>query len=1205
MTHLEFLRRIETAVLSCVSSDPIHRQQAYKFVEEIKSNPIQSISIGFEFFNKNQLFDPLVKHFGLQCIEETIKYKWTSLDSQLKLSIKERLWLLMTEHDQLPVHLKTILVRCVCEIAKREWPQQWPLFLDELVALSKLNSTNDYSLLILAYLIEDVIVLQTLNSIRKRDIQTTLLQHGNKLVEFIEYFLDLPNTISSSLYALTMFATFLPIDLFFTTKIIHKIVLLLNSPIHRMKAAEFLSVISDRRGKYEERLPLLQLFLYLFQNGSHYNDVYSTVDIKQSNDMYDFMKQYAMVITALCDQLCYLCGGEGLNKKAPLPEQCSNGTFLQLLLALMQHPSIYIALYGYQMWLQLVRANIIQENDYQNILPLIFRALCHSLVKQPYKKTNDGQDVALSYIHHDFEDEPDYQKFIGKNRAILIRSINIICNTSEHLSIAIRIGFDYADYCFQSVNIQNLLLFESLVSYWQIIEKHLRLLLKPLEPFNNRKLLSSTDELSFCQRGQALIEKLLSINNDNNLEFLAYSLRLLTNLYVFTRGENTWTQRILEHLFRTITTERQMVPKSNPLQKQASCLIDLCLNYGHTIVIYFNDLFKVTQDLVRQQTSMEQQTKLAGWQWSILVECLAILLNHFESFEQKAIFINELVQPFAQILSKFDLHVNDLRSFIDYIGLKPTPDAISASNQRLIFLSIHILCGLLRRITLPTDPTICSNGGYQETFDGIVYIRNPAAPSFIQLTHCFFKLLTYCHALHSPDSPLSKSSLSFLSTMTDADKAVYLQQQDNNEDANILSTTQTNSPILSTNDRRLHNRFSSFLDRLEILIGTYLTLKPDLYKLKDSLNIIGTTLFSSLEYIPDFRLQNIVRYCFLPFVRHCPMSTIMIPIFESLLPFMYTKLKDKWKIITERQSIKVTNGNIHESNDNLYQTQERCEEEVIEEQVTCYLTRDFIGVIKNLLIRQHNNSDNLGQLSNGNDIDETSMDEIMITTDEQSRKPSGQTRYHQMPSDFALKVLQDSPIICQYCLLILFDGLSWPDTSSVTKMAQICQALVKHLSILINGNNDFLRQLYIYILCALKIHGDNEPIACTLLSLATLMYDTFQQTSSNLFDSVHMEIPDVTNEQVNNYRDKMLRQVSGKPLSDKQKRDILKQLVQPLMGQNVAQMFKREPLALNNLPPLIRFSKRSLHPVLQHHQQSNVDNEDDHGLANLFQHTDD
>ncbi|CAF4643711.1 unnamed protein product [Rotaria sp. Silwood1] len=391
MTNLDFLRQIETAVLSCVSSDPIRRQQAYTFVEEIKSNPTQSVSVGFEFFNKNQQFDPLVKHFGLQCIEETIKYKWTSLDPQLKLSIKERLWLLMTEHDQLPVHLKTILVRCVCEIAKREWPQQWPLFLDELVALSKLNSTNDYSLLILAYLIEDVIVLQTLNSIRKRDIQTTLLQHGTKLLEFIEYFLDLPNTISSSLYALTMFATFLPIDIFFSTKIIDKIVYLLNSSIHRMKAAEFLSVISDRRGKYEERLPLLQLFSYLFQNGSHYNDLYTVIKTQQSNDIYDFMKQYAMVITALCDQLCYLCGGEDLNKKTTLPEQFSNGKFLQVLLTLMQHPSIYISLYGYQMWLQLIKANIFQDNDYQNILPIVLRALCHSLVKQPYKKTDVEQ----------------------------------------------------------------------------------------------------------------------------------------------------------------------------------------------------------------------------------------------------------------------------------------------------------------------------------------------------------------------------------------------------------------------------------------------------------------------------------------------------------------------------------------------------------------------------------------------------------------------------------------------------------------------------------------------------------------------------------------------------------------------------------------------------------------------------------------------
>ena len=256
-----------------------------------------------------------------------------------------------------------------------------------------MNSTtnNDYALLILAYLVEDVIVLQTLNSTRKRDMQSTLLLHGKKLVGFIEQFLDAPSTISSSLYALTMFATFIPVEIFFSTKIIDKIICLLNSPVHRMKAAEFLSVIADRRGKYEERLGLLELFSYLFQHGSAYNDFFSSTQTKQPNDVYDFMKQYAMVVTALCDQLCYLCGGEDSNKKAPLPEQFTNGRFLQVLLALMQHPSIYMSVYGYQMWLQLIKVNIFQDNDYQTILPVVLRALCHSLVKLPYKKSDNDQ----------------------------------------------------------------------------------------------------------------------------------------------------------------------------------------------------------------------------------------------------------------------------------------------------------------------------------------------------------------------------------------------------------------------------------------------------------------------------------------------------------------------------------------------------------------------------------------------------------------------------------------------------------------------------------------------------------------------------------------------------------------------------------------------------------------------------------------------
>ena len=110
MTNFDFLRQVEAAVLASVSTDHLRRQQAFTYLEQIKSNPTQSISIGFQFFDPTQQFDPFAKHFGLQCIEETIKYKWTSLDGPLKLSIKERLWCLMTEQFQLPGHLRTLVI---------------------------------------------------------------------------------------------------------------------------------------------------------------------------------------------------------------------------------------------------------------------------------------------------------------------------------------------------------------------------------------------------------------------------------------------------------------------------------------------------------------------------------------------------------------------------------------------------------------------------------------------------------------------------------------------------------------------------------------------------------------------------------------------------------------------------------------------------------------------------------------------------------------------------------------------------------------------------------------------------------------------------------------------------------------------------------------------------------------------------------------
>lgn len=249
----------------------------------------------------------------------------------------------------------------------------------------------------------------------------------------------------------------------------------------------------------------------------------------------------------------------------------------------------------------------------------------------------------------------------------------------------------------------------------------------------------------------------------------------------------------------------------------------------------------------------------------------------------------------------------------------------------MIFLTVHILCGFLRRITIPVDLNIRSNGGYEETWNEVVFVRNPAAPSYIQFFPVLLSLFNCAHGVHQASN--EQSPYGFLMMMTDAEKAVYLQHQETNDESNSVSLSRKTVVQLNAYQRRLHNRFSSFLDRLEILIGTYFSLKPDIYKLPDALNLIGKNLFSWLDYLPDFRLRNIIRYCFIPFVRHCPSQMMMTTILEALLPFMYNKLKSKWKIITERRTIKVTNENGHRPEDDDQQDQDQCEEEVIEEQV--------------------------------------------------------------------------------------------------------------------------------------------------------------------------------------------------------------------------------------------------------------------------------
>lgn len=89
------------------------------------------------FYLVTNQFSPIVKHFGLQLMEHTVKINWNNISQQEKVFIKENSMKLLSQgigpaEDSSLQHLKDALSRVVVEMIKREWPQQWNGLLGEL-----------------------------------------------------------------------------------------------------------------------------------------------------------------------------------------------------------------------------------------------------------------------------------------------------------------------------------------------------------------------------------------------------------------------------------------------------------------------------------------------------------------------------------------------------------------------------------------------------------------------------------------------------------------------------------------------------------------------------------------------------------------------------------------------------------------------------------------------------------------------------------------------------------------------------------------------------------------------------------------------------------------------------------------------------------------------------------------------------------------
>lgn len=394
--------------------------------------------------------DQIVRHFGLKLLEDVIKLRWNDMTPEQKLYVKESaMGIMNTGIDNIvkhPTHIKDAIARSVVEIAKREWPQQWPGFLAELEALSsKGDAQAELVMFVMLRLVEDVAVLQTLEqNQRRKEIYQALSLHMETIFKFLLTLLERHYQAYSSnplkevkekhakvcqsvLATFTAFVEWAPIQHIMANDhyLVRCLCHLLRDEALQIHAAEcLLGIVSSKYGKLTDRAQLMVLF-----KSDMISPLFEAVEAANVKTMqgeddqhYLLLKRMVQILVELGGQVCAIWNA----KEANCPKQPENfNIYLNALLAFTNHNSLMVNYYANELWAKFCRhPDILKDDIFQAYIPKWVECALKKAVKVGYPSKDDSP--ACAYSRMDCETDDEFHAFFGKYRVIMGEIIKLI-----------------------------------------------------------------------------------------------------------------------------------------------------------------------------------------------------------------------------------------------------------------------------------------------------------------------------------------------------------------------------------------------------------------------------------------------------------------------------------------------------------------------------------------------------------------------------------------------------------------------------------------------------------------------------------------------------------------------------------------------------------------------------------------------------------
>lgn len=381
-------------------------------------------------------FDSNVRHFGLQLMEHTVKFKWNCISQEEKIFIKDNAMKLLSlgvgaAKDPSFSHIKDALSRIIVEMIKREWPQQWTTLLAELWD----GGTAD-----LLAAGRGCGAVQTLESNqRRKDIYQALTVNMTEIFNFFLRLIELhvnafrsttsigdqqkarahSRVVQVVLLTLTGFVEWVSIVHIMAEdgRLIHILCILLSDYAFQIPAAECLAIIVNRKGQVKERRSLALLFTkdavdYI------YRAVQQTATTPPDHQ-YSFLKKVIPVLSGITSHLCALSGKE----EPPVIQATQLTTLIQTIFTLARHPSLTITHGAALMWNMLLKnEHIAKEPIFLEHVPKVIEVVGPKVLKvhYPSARTLQISDRPESFACIDYDSEEEFATFFYRCRTDIL-----------------------------------------------------------------------------------------------------------------------------------------------------------------------------------------------------------------------------------------------------------------------------------------------------------------------------------------------------------------------------------------------------------------------------------------------------------------------------------------------------------------------------------------------------------------------------------------------------------------------------------------------------------------------------------------------------------------------------------------------------------------------------------------------------------------